>query len=270
VASVSAAYFQALKIPLLRGRLLTASDRESVVVNQAFAQEFFPGEDALTKRISIGSQNHWKEIAGIVGNVRQQGRRPVDPFIIYPPIEDSFAPEAFLILKSGLPPSELIAAATAAIHAADPTHPVFDIATMEERLSDSLSTQRANMTLMGVFAALALILATVGIFGVIAYFVNSRLHDIAIRIALGASGRTVVRMVLSHGMALAGAGIAVGIGSALILTRTLGSLVEGIGTNDAVSFVAASLLFALVAALACSIPARRAARVDPMAALRHG
>jgi ABC-type antimicrobial peptide transport system permease subunit len=141
---------------------------------------------------------------------------------------------------------------------------------MEDRLSASLSTQRANMTLMGVFAALALILATVGIFGVIAYFVNSRLQEIAIRMALGASARTVVRMVLGHGLALAGAGIAAGIAGALILTRTLGSLVEGIGTNDAVSFVAASVLFAAVAAMACSIPARRAARVDPMAALRHG
>jgi ABC-type antimicrobial peptide transport system permease subunit len=126
------------------------------------------------------------------------------------------------------------------------------------------------MTLMGVFAALALILATVGIFGVIAYFVNSRLQEIAIRIALGASARTVVGMFLGHGMALAGVGIAVGIAGALILTRTMGSLVEGIGRNDAVSFVVSSLLFAGVAAMACSIPARRASRVDPMVALRHG
>jgi ABC-type antimicrobial peptide transport system permease subunit len=190
--------------------------------------------------------------------------------MIYLPFREGFEPETYLILKSGLPPSSLIAAATKAVHAADPNQPIFEVATMEERLRNSLSTQRANMSLMGVFAALALILATVGIFGVIAYFVNSRLQEIAIRIALGASGRTVVRMVLSHGMALAGAGIAAGIGGALILTRTLGSLVEGIGTNDAVSFIAAALLFAGVAAMACSIPARRASRVDPMVALRHG
>jgi putative ABC transport system permease protein len=270
-AGVSPAYFQALKIPLLRGRALTASDRESAaVVNQAFAQEFFPGEDALTKRISVGSQNQWRQIVGIVGNVKQQGRRPVDPFIIYVPIGESFAPETYLILKSSLPRSALVMAAAKAVQSADPNQPVFDVATMEDRLSASLATQRANMTLMGVFAALALILASVGIFGVIAYFVNSRLQEIAIRIALGASGRTVVRMVLGHGMALAGAGIAAGILGALILTRTLGSLVEGIRTNDAISFVAASLLFGVVAAMACSIPARRAARVDPIVALRHG
>jgi len=137
-------------------------------------------------------------------------------------------------------------------------------------MSDSLSTQRANMTLMGLFAAIALILATVGIFGVIAYFVNSRLHEIAIRIALGASRSNVTRLVLSHGVKLALAGIAAGIAGALILTRTLGSLIEGIRANDAVSFVAASLLFMVVAALACSVPARKASRVDPMAALRHG
>ncbi len=270
-AGVSSAYFQALKIPLLRGRLLTASDREAAaVVNQAFAQEFFPGEDALTKRISVGSQNQWRQIVGIVGNVKQQGRRPVDPFIVYVPIGESFAPETYLILKSSLPRSALVAAAARAVQSADPNQPVFDVATMEDRLSASLATQRANMTLMGVFAALALILATVGIFGVIAYFVNSRLQEIAIRIALGASARTVIKMVLSHGMALAAAGITVGIAGALVLTRTLGSLVEGIGTNDAVSFLASALLFAAVAAIACSLPARRASRVDPMVALRHG
>jgi ABC-type antimicrobial peptide transport system permease subunit len=202
--------------------------------------------------------------------LKVQGRRPTDSFLIYLPMDDSFDPEEFLILKSGLPLSGLVAAATKAVHAADPAQPVFDVLSMEDRVGESLATQRANMTLMGVFAALSLILATVGIFGVIAYFVNSRLQEIAIRMALGASARTVIKMVLSHGMALAGAGIAVGIGGALILTRTLGSLVEGIGTNDAVSFVAASLLFAGVAAMACSIPARRASRVDPMVALRHG
>jgi len=270
VAGVSPDYFQALKIPLLRGRFFTESDRGPVVVNQAFAQEFYPGENALGKRIRVGSAEQWQEIIGVVGNVKQQGRKPTDPFTIYQPSQDGFEPETFLILKSNLPVPDLVAAATKAVQTADPAQPVFDVATMEERLSDSLSTQRANMTLMGVFAGLALILATVGIFGVIAYFVNSRLHEIAIRIALGASARTVTGMVLSHGMALAGIGIAIGILGALTLTRTLGSLVEGIGANDAVSFITASLLFAAVAAMACSIPARRASRVDPMAALRHG
>jgi putative ABC transport system permease protein len=275
VAFVSPAYFEALRIPLVRGRAFTEADREPaplvVIVNQAFATEFFPGENALGKRIEIGSrEGRWREIVGIAGNVKTQGRGPIDPYMIYVTLEESFAPETFLILKSNLPFSGLVTAATKAVHAADAAQPVYDVWSMEDRVSKSLATQRANMTLMGVFAALALILATVGIFGVIAYFVNSRVQEIAIRMALGASGRTVVRMVLSHGMALAGAGIAAGIGGALILTRTLGSLVEGIGTNDAVSFVAASLLFGVVAATACSIPARRAARVDPMVALRHG
>lgn len=271
VSGVSPDYFRTLEIPLLRGRMFTDSDREPVVlVNQAFAEEFYPGENALGKRIRFGSAQSWDQIIGIVGNVKQQGRRPVDPFMIYAPFSESFEPETFLILKSGLPLSTLIAAAAKAVHDADPNQPVFEVATMEDRLRDSLSAQRANMTLMGVFAALALILATVGIFGVIAYFVNSRLHEIAIRIALGASAPRVTRMVLSHGMALAGAGIAAGIGGALILTRTLGSLLEGVRTNDAVSFVTASLLFGVVAALACSIPARKASRVDPMVALRHG
>jgi ABC-type antimicrobial peptide transport system permease subunit len=194
----------------------------------------------------------------------------VDALLIYIPYRDWFEPEAFLILKSSLPSSALAGAAKKIVHDVDPDQPVFDVATMEERLSDSLSTERANMTLMGVFAALALILATVGISGVIAYFVNSRVQEIAIRIALGASRRTVVAMVLSHGMALAAAGIAIGIGGALLLTRTLRSIVEGVGTSDPLSYLAAAILFAGVAAMACAIPARRAARVDPMVALRHG
>jgi predicted permease len=271
VSGVSPEYFQALKIPLLRGRVFSDADTQPVVlINQAFADEFYAGENALGKRIRFGTSRDWNEIIGVVGNVKEQGRRPTDPFMIYAPFRGSFDPETYLILKSVLPPGALIASATRAVHEADPSQPVFDVATMEERLSNSLSTQRANMTLMGVFAALALILATIGIFGVIAYFVNSRVQEIAIRIALGASAGTVTSMVLSHGMALAGAGIAAGIAGALILTRTLGSLVEGIGTNDAVSFVAAALLFAAVAAMACAIPARRASRVDPMVALRHG
>jgi putative ABC transport system permease protein len=268
-AGISANYFRALRIPLLRGRLFRENEK-AAVINQAFAQEFYPTEDPLGKRISIGSQNQWREIVGIVGTVKQKGRRPVDPFAIYFPFQETVAPETFLVLKSKLPPAVLVAAAAKAVQAVDPSQPIFDVATMEDRLHESLSAQRANMTLMAAFAALALSLATVGIFGVIAYFVNSRVQEIAIRMALGASSQSVVRMVLGHAMMLAALGIAAGIGAALILTRPMGSLIEGIRTNDPLSFASTSLLFACIAALACSIPARRAARVDPMTALRHG
>jgi predicted permease len=270
VANITPAYFHALQIPLLRGRVFTESDHLAAIVNQAFAREFFPGEDALGKRIEVGSrEGRWREIVGIAGNVKVQGRRKIDPFIVYVP-EDTDWPEMFLILKSNLLPSALISAAAKAVHDADPNQPVFDVATMEQRLGDSLSTQRANMTLMSIFAALALVLATVGISGVIAYFVNSRVRDIAIRIALGASRRTVVGMVLWHGMVLAAAGIIVGLGGALWLTRTLHSILEGVAAGDPLSFVAAAILFTFIAAMACSIPALRAARVDPLTALRHG
>jgi putative ABC transport system permease protein len=275
VAGISSGYFQALQIPLLRGRVFAESDRQPAplvaIVNQAFAQEFFPGQDALGKRIEVASrENLWREIVGIVGNVRQQGRRKVDPFQVYVPFDDSFEFETFLILKSDIPPSSLVASAASAVHAADPAQPVFDVSSMEDRLSESLSSQRANMSLMAMLAGLALMLATIGIAGVIAYFVNSRLPEIAIRIALGASRGHVVGMVLRHAMALAIAGIAVGIVGALMLTRTLGSVVDGIGRNDPLSFVAAAVLFAAVAACATAVPARLAARVDPMVALRRG
>ncbi|HLX46382.1 MAG TPA: ABC transporter permease [Bryobacteraceae bacterium] len=274
-ASVSLGYFQALQIPLYQGRLFTESDRSPsppvAIVNQAFAQEFFSGGDALGKRIEVGSrEGRWREIIGIVGNVKVKSNWALDPFAIYLPPDAGFEPEMFLILKSNLPASVLVPAATRVVHDADPNQPVFNVATMEQRLGDSLSNQRANMILMGLFAALALILATVGISGVIAYFVNSHVHDIAIRIALGASRRTVVGMVLYHGLLLAAAGIVAGVAGALWLTRTLGSILEGVTASDPLSFVAAVVLFTLVAAMACSIPALRASRVDPMTALRHG
>jgi putative ABC transport system permease protein len=274
VAGVSPAYFQTLQIALLRGRVFRESDRQPAppvaVVNQAFAQEFFPAGDALGKRIEVGSrQGRWREIVGIVGNVREQGRRAVDPFLIYLPADDSFEPETFLILKSRLPLSSLVAAATKAVHNADASQPVFDVASMEDRLRDSLSGQRATMTLMVAFAVFALILATIGISGVIAYFVNSRAHEIAVRIALGASRRMVIGMVLRQGMTLAAGGIAMGIGGALLLTRSLGSVLDGMTEHDPISFLAAAILFSGIAAMACSVPAARALRVDPMVTLRR-
>jgi putative ABC transport system permease protein len=274
VAGVSRDYFRALGIPILRGRSFTAADENGprvAIVNQAFAERFFPGEDALGKRIEFGSrQGLWREIVGIAGNVKQQGRRPVDPFMVYSPLGQMSEPEELLVLKtSSIPPERLASATAAVVHAVDRNQPVFDIATMEERLGVTLSAQRANMTLMGVFAALALILATIGIFGVIAYFVNRRAHEIGIRMALGAGRGRVVRMILGRGMALAGAGIALGLAGALVLTRSIGSLLEGVQTNDPAAYLAAAAVFALAAAGACLIPARGAARIDPVVTLKH-
>jgi putative ABC transport system permease protein len=275
MAGVSSDYFETLKIPLPRGRAFAEADRENsphvVIVNQAFADQFFPGQDALGKNITQGrlGQTELKEIVGIAGNVRQQGLRIAATPTIYAPFRQFPESEIFIVLRSALSRSALSAAAGGAIRALDPDVPVYDVANMRDRLAEALSTQRANMALMGLFAALALLLAAIGIFGVIAYMVNRRSLEIGIRMALGAQRSDVLKMVLGHGMILALAGIAIGLGGALAATRALRTLLFEISPNDPWTLVAAAVLFACVAAGACYIPARRAVRVDPMTALRH-
>jgi predicted permease len=275
VAFISTDYFRALGIPLMRGRTFTEADSDrpplAAIVNQAFADQFFPGESALGKRIEIGSrEGRWREIVGIVGNVKQQGSRSVDPFMVYAPLFDSFEMETFLILKSTGRPEQLAPAASEAVHSVDPNEPVFDISSMENRLDVSLSRSRSTMTLMSLFAGFALLLAVVGIFGVMAYSVSRQRHEIGIRMALGATRGRVLRMVVGRGMGLVAAGIAFGIAGALALSRTLGAVTEGLRTNDPLMLGVVVAAFLCVALMACLVPARWAAEVDPAVALRQG
>jgi ABC-type antimicrobial peptide transport system permease subunit len=167
---------------------------------------------------------------------KQQGRRPIDAFVVYAPFRQFADFEAFVIAKSSpIPPEQLTRAVTTAVHAVDPNQPVYHVATMEERLGIALGPQRANMTLMTAFASLALVLATMGIFGVTAYFVKRRVHEIGIRMALGAIPGDVVRIVLVRGLRLAALGIGLGLAAALVLTRYLGSLHEEISAVDPVA-----------------------------------
>jgi predicted permease len=272
-ADISSNYFDALRIPLLGGRAFSDSDREGsagvVIVNRAFADQFFPGQEALGNRITFGGNKDPNEIVGVVGNVRQGGLRiAAEPtyYVPYRQIPDS---EMLLVLRSSLPRAALSAAASGAIRVIDPDVPVFDVATMRDRLAEALSTQRANMALMGIFAALALLLAAIGIFGVIAYLVSRRSLEIGIRMALGAQHSDVLKMVLGQGMALALAGIAIGVGGALAATRALRTLLFEISPGDPRTMMVAAVLFFAVAAAACYLPARRAVRIDPMLTLRH-
>jgi putative ABC transport system permease protein len=273
MAGVSSGYFEALRIPLLRGRAFTDGDHEGsplvVTVNQAFADQFFPGQEPLGKNITQGTRNEPKEIVGIVANVRQDGLRTAAAPAIYAPYGQFPESEAFLILRSNLPRTALSASASGAIRDVDSNVPVYDVATMRDRLAEARSTQRANMVLMGLFAALALLLAAIGIFGVIAYMVSRRSLEIGIRVALGAQKTDVLKMVLGHGMILALIGIAIGLGGALAATRALRTLLFEVSPSDPWTLVASAALFAVVAAAACYIPARRAVRVDPMTTLRH-
>ena len=275
LTQVSASYFHTLAIPLLRGRLFTEQDREGsppvVVVNQSFAERFFPDQPAIGKHVKFGSMSKgpWYEIVGTVGNVRQEHLRSADSPNIYVPYRQNSWDNMFLILKLGAPGVVSAAQGVRVVHTLDPDQPVDDIATMEARLSNSITADHANMQLMGIFSLVAMMLAAVGIFGVLAYFVSRRTHEIGIRIALGAQRKDVLWLVIGPGMGMIIAGIVIGILGALGLTRFLRSLLYGISVYDPVTLAAVSVVFFCVGLAASYIPARRAMETDPMVALRY-
>ncbi len=269
VNMVSAGYFQTLGIPILRGRPFHESEDAPVaIVNQSFAEKFFPGDDALGKFIEVASNNgHWRQIIGVAGNVREQGTRLYDSVVVYLPFGQDDDWQMILSLQSPLP--GVTAEAIHAIEAVDPKQAVYDVATMSQRLAESVSAQRANMLLMGIFGALAFGLAAIGIFSVLADFVSRRSHEIGVRMALGAGPRDMIVAVLRQGMKLTAAGILLGLAGAFATTRVMRSLLSGVPVDDPATFIAVPILFALIAAAACYLPARRASQVDPVVALRE-
>jgi putative ABC transport system permease protein len=270
---VSTDYFQTLGIPLLAGRVFEEQDRPSAsqvaVVNQAFAREYFAGQNPIGKRVRSGARTApWREIIGVVGNVRQLGpSHEVTPGI-YVPYQQEPSGYVNLALRVASSPLALVAPVKAAVQALDSAQPVYDIATMDQRLSESMSPQRFNALLVGVFALAALGLAGVGIYGVLAFSVARRTPEIGVRMALGARPAEVLVMVVAEGSRLCGLGLGLGLAASVPLTRLLGSVLFGVSPSDPVTLVAASAALVLVAVMACYIPARRAVMIDPMSALR--
>lgn len=273
IASVTPAYFGAMGIHLLAGRYPDSTDTpESIpvaLVSKTFAQHFFDGESPLGKRIQLGGSSRWLTIAGVVADVHHMGlQTPPDPEV-YVPFEQSPSPQMAIAVRTSVPPLTLASAVRREVMSLDPEQPTFDIATMNQRLADSIAAQRFNMWLLAVFGAVALALAAVGIYGVISFYVAQRTHEIGIRMALGARREDVLGMVIGRGAILVFSGIALGIGLALALTRFLSEMLFGIRPNDLPTFVSACFVLAAAACLACWLPARRAAKVDPMVALRY-
>jgi putative ABC transport system permease protein len=274
---VTPGYLRTMAIPLMKGRPLSAQDAENqplvALVNETMAEELWPGEDPIGKRIKVpGSQRSpqpWRTVVGVVSDVKQYGLDKKEPMQIYLP--EAQYPGSFmtLVVRTSSDPKNLMAAIRNEILAADPDQAVYDIATMEQLLSDSIALRRFSMMLLIIFATLALTLAAVGIYGVISYSVTQRTHEIGIRMALGAGRGDVLKLVISHGMKLALAGIAAGVAASFALTRLMASLLYGVGATDAPVFVSIPVILAGVALGACFVPARRAARVDPMEALRY-
>jgi putative ABC transport system permease protein len=286
-------FVEALGIPVVEGRFFTQDDTGDrplvAVINESARKRFFPNEDPIGKRVypnppeatiakmlpSPGYRSPRLTIVGVIGDVKQAGlSQPAQPELFVPHLQGTVknnqpsAPKMFLFIKADSDPLRFVNAARRIVQSLDPEQPVADVATMEQRLKASLATQRFQLVLFGGFAALALVLAAVGIYGVLSYSVRIRMHEIGIRMALGACGSDVLKMVVKHGLALGLAGVLIGTGVALGVTRLMTSLLFGIRANDAITFLAASLVLMAVVAAASFVPSVRAARTDALTILR--
>jgi putative ABC transport system permease protein len=276
--SVSPGYAHTLGVPLQRGREFTDADTENAplvaMINTALARQFFPHQDPIGKRFMFGHPSakrapKWITIVGVAGDTKLYGLANPARLEVYLPFRQDASGHMTLIVKSGMEPAALTSAIRSAIASIDKDQPVSDIATMHQLVNDSVSTRRITLILLGVFGALALVLGAIGIYGVLAYSVAQRTHEIGIRMALGARRGDVVRMILAQGAKIAGAGVFIGILASFGLTRLMANLLFSVSPADPATFAAVAIVLVLVALLASYVPARRTLRVDPMIALRH-
>ncbi len=266
-------YFRTMEIPLIAGRFFTAADTDksqpAVLIDQKMADRFWPKGDAVGKRIRQGDKEPWLTVVGVVGVVKQYGLDIDTKMVTYFPYATWLNGEMFVTARTTGDPAALTNSIVEEVHALDGDIPVFDIATMQERVHDSLARQRFAMTMLGAFAAFAMILAAIGIYGVMSFLVTQGTSDIAIRMALGAQRGSILSLVMQQGMGLALIGIAAGVLGALSLTHLMRGLLFNVSATDPVTFVGVAALLTAVTLAACYFPARRAMRVDPMVALRY-
>lgn len=273
----STGYFQTMGIPLLSGRLVTEQDVTNnsgyVLINEAMARRFWPGEDPVGRRISTvistGQQIPWQTILGVVGNVRHLGLdvEPRPEIYYHTNTSPPFGP--VVVIRTTSDPTRVISLARAKVRELDRDVPISNVNTMEQLVAQSVAQRRFGMFLLGIFALLALLLAAIGIYGVVSYSVTQRTQEIGVRMALGASATDVLKMVLRNGMSLALIGVALGLVGAFGLTRLMSRLLFAVTPTDVTTFTLVSVVLIAVALLACYLPARRAMRVDPLEALRY-
>lgn len=280
VHTITPGYVRTLGMVLLRGRTFTDADNESsplvALVNERLARQFWPSEDPIGKRFMWGrfdpaSQNppKWVTVVGVVDDTKMYGLANPSRLEVYDPLPQDVNRDMDLIVKSPLDSPSLLSEIRAVVAGVDKDQPVFAVATMNQILSDNVAAPRLTLVLLGLFSSLALILAAIGIYGVISYSVARRTHEIGVRMTLGARPRDVLRMVLAQGGKIALAGTVVGIAAAFALTRLMSGLLFSVSAGDPATFAAVAVLLLLVALFACFIPARRAMRVDPMVAMRY-
>ena len=265
-------YFRAMKIALLKGRYFDGHDSNDgqpvAIIDEPFAQRFWPRDNPIGKHLWFDPKKPIT-IAGVVGMVKQYGLDSGSKIVVYFPQEQAADNGMYLVARTSSNPADLANAIVREIHAVDAGVPVYDIRTMQDRLYDSLARQRFATAMLGAFAAFALLLAAVGVYGVISYLVTQSTHDIGVRVALGAQPGHILGLVVRQGMALAAVGIAAGLIGSAALTRLMASLLFGVSATDALTFGAVTALLAAVVCAASVIPARRATGVDPMVGLRE-
>jgi len=270
--SASADYFRAMTIPLIKGRFFSEHDNKDaqqvVIIDEKFAQRFWPQDNPIGKHVWFDPKKPYT-IVGVVGVVKQYGLDNESKIVVYFPNLQNVNNDEFLVAATASDPAALSGPIAREIHAVDPNAAVFDVKTMDQRLYESMARQRFSATMLGAFAAFALLLAAVGIYGVISYLVSQNKHDIGVRVALGAQPGNIVGLVVRQGMELAVIGIVAGLIGAIALTRVMAGLLFGVSATDTITFSAVASLLAAVAFAATFIPASRATRVDPMAVLRE-
>jgi putative ABC transport system permease protein len=291
---VSPDYFRTMGIPLLKGRYFTNQDNRqhlegkdlsklneeekfiaglnTIIIDQEFARRHWQDEDPIGKRIRFGRETDARTatVVGVVGRVKMEGLDTDSNRVQgYFPFSQIPQRSMTVIVKSTVEPTLMVESARKQVLAVDPNQPIYSIRTMDEIRDESVAPEKLNLTLLGLFAGIALVLAIVGIYGVMSYSVTQRTHEIGIRMALGARAADVLKMVIGQGMKLTLIGVGIGLVGAFGLTRLMATLLFGVKPTDPLTFGAIALLMASVAFLSCWLPARRATKVDPMVALRY-
>jgi predicted permease len=273
VNSVSPGYLETLDIPMVRGRDFTTTDADGapkvVIVNETMAERFWPNQDAIGKRFKFFGDEDFTTIVGVAKNAKYNGVAE-DPIpYIYQPLRQNYTPTAALHVRAAADAAGLAPAVRRIVQELDPTLSVFNIRTLEGQVAESLAPLRINVIMLATFGTLALGLAAIGLYGVASYSVSQRTREIGVRMALGASPRLVLALVLGQGLVLVAIGLGIGLAAAFALTRVVPQeLLPNISTSDPLTFVGTSVLLGVVAMLASFIPAHRATKIDPLIALR--
>jgi len=276
-SSVSPEFFQVLKTPVIRGRTFTEADNNKgqpvVIINETLARRYWRGEDPVGKRVKFGQgqafNRPWMAIVGVVGDIKSDGFDASSDSILYTPSNQRPSYASVLYMRTAVDPAIVGEAIRREVQAVDPNIPVFDVRTMEDVVAKYLAERRFALELLGVFAGVAMLLASIGIYGVMAYTFSQRTNEIGIRMAMGAQPRDILRIAVGEGAAVVAVGVACGLIGSAILTRFLQSMLFGVKSTDPMTFATIAALLTVVTLLACLVPAHKATRVDPLIALRH-